>query len=140
MKVLLDNSALQRIPRSLDVEQSVRRLVVDGHTLCSSPVSVLEAGYSARTPAAHVAIVANLTRSFEVLPFGQNTGELAVRLQTALFERGVGRAVGVMDLLSAACAIEHDALLVHYDFDFEMLADSWPAFRQAWIVPRGSIN
>jgi predicted nucleic acid-binding protein len=140
MRVLLDNSVLQRVPRSTDVEHAVRQLVIDGHTLCSSPVSVLEAGYSARTPTEHLDFVAHLTRSLVALPFVRSTGQLAVLMQTALFDHGIGRAVGVMDLLSAACAVEQSAHLVHYDSDYEMLTTAWPEFKQTWIVARGSVN
>ena len=140
MKILLDNSVVQRLPRSSEVSTAVRLLLDAGHTLCSSPISVLEAGYSARTSIDHRDIVANLTRSFELLRFDHSTGDLAVALQAALFEAGTGRSVGVMDLFSAACAIEHGAHLVHYDSDFDKLAKAWSPFHQSWIVPRGSVS
>jgi predicted nucleic acid-binding protein len=140
MKVLLDNSVLQRMPRSPRVERAVRDWLQSGGTLCSSPVSVLEAGYSARSAAEHATITRNLTQSLTLLAFSASTAELATQMQTALFKRGRGRAVGVLDLWHAAVAIEQDATLVHYDSDFEVLGSVWPDLRQRWVLPRGTID
>lgn len=63
-----------------------------------------------------------------------------LELQASLFAVGMGRAVGVVDLLHAAAAIAHDAVLVHYDADFELLAEVDDRLRQEWVVPRGSID
>lgn len=118
----------------------MRDLLSAEATLCSSPVSVLEAGYSARNAADHTTITQNLAHSVQLLKFTPTTADVAFRMQATLFEAGAGRAVGVLDLLHAAVATEHGATLVHYDSDFELLGDLWPGLSQKWVLPRGSID
>jgi len=140
MRFLLHNSVLQRVSRSTAVADAVRRLVDLGGNLCSSPASVLEAGYSARTSAEHDLICASLTEGFEMLPLTPDVGLESIRMQRALSAAGQGRAVGVFDLLHGACAVAHEVTLVHYDHDFELLAELVSELRQQWVVPRGSVD
>jgi predicted nucleic acid-binding protein len=52
---------------------------------------------------------------------------------------GATTAAGVNDLLTAAVAEHHGAVVPHYDADFEHIAVS-TGQPHAWIVPRGSID
>ena len=108
--------------------------------LCSSEVSRLETGYSARSVREHAEINDRLTMDFELLPLCAETGVVVAELQSALFEAGQGRAVGVVDLLHAATAICHHAVVLHYNADFEVLADVDGRLRHRWVVPRGSVD
>jgi predicted nucleic acid-binding protein len=107
--------------------------------LCASTVSVLEAGFSARSPRAHQEIVQRLTGSFELLPLNEDVGNVAAELQGALWRAGLGRAVGVVDLLHAATAVANDAVVLHYDSDFDPLTGVDRRVRARWIVAPGSV-
>ena len=61
-------------------------------------------------------------------------------IQNDLFHGGYIRAVGVTDTLIAAYAIVNDAGVVHYDRDFELIADVRDDFRHRWIAERGSLD
>jgi len=137
---LLDNSVLQRLDRAPAVRAAAEQLIGRGDLLASSDVSLLEAGFSARNTEDHQHIRALLGDTFVRLALAAEIGTVAMEMQSALFARGIGRAVGVMDLLHAATAVAYDAVLVHYDADFETLAGVDPRLRQAWIVPRGSVD
>ena len=50
------------------------------------------------------------------------------------------RAVGAMDVLLAATALAHRAVVIHYDGDFDRIAGAHPGFRARWVVPRGTID
>ena len=139
-RLLVDNSVLQRLARSAGIAEAVRSALESGGVLCSSEVSRLEAGYSARSVHEHAEIIDRLTIDFELLPLSAETGVVAAELQSALFEAGQGRAVGVVDLLHAATAICHRAVVLHYDADFEVLADVDGRLRHRWVVPRGSVD
>ena len=52
---------------------------------------------------------------------------------------GCVRAVGAMDTLIAAYAILNDAILLHYDREFEFVARVRTDFRHVWVAPRGSL-
>ena len=49
------------------------------------------------------------------------------------------RAAGIIDLLTAATAEFHGAVVVHYDEDFEHIAT---VTRQPhiWVAPKGSVD
>jgi len=48
------------------------------------------------------------------------------------------RSVNIADLLIAACAADAAIGVLHYDEDFDRLADVL-AFESRWIAPRGSL-
>jgi predicted nucleic acid-binding protein len=52
---------------------------------------------------------------------------------------GQHRAAGVIDLLTAAVAEYHRAVVLHYDADFEHIA-AITGQAHKWIVPRGTIT
>lgn len=137
---LLDNSVLQRLDLSAEVRTATQRLIHGDNLLAASDVSVLEAGYSATSAADHARILERVGGDLLQLPLTPEVGQAARELQTRLFDAGMGRAVGVVDLLHGATAIVHDAVLVHYDGDFEHLASVDSRLEQRWIVPRGSVD
>ncbi len=139
MRFLVDNSVLQRLARSGEIRTEVSRLAHRGEVLCASTVSVLEAGFSARSHDAHQEIVRRLTQSFELLPLTEEVGSVAVQLQDALWRAGKGRAAGVVDLLHAAAAVSHGATVLHYDSDFDHIASVDRRVRAQWIVSPGSV-
>jgi predicted nucleic acid-binding protein len=143
---LIDNSVLQRISRSPEVERAWRALDTTGRKALCLP-SLLEAGYSARDAGGHGRAIAALRAACEVLDPAPALTAISLRLQKLLFEAGMGRAAGVSDLQIAATALHYsaspgDALVtvVHYDADFDCLASVEPALSTRWIVPRGTVN
>jgi predicted nucleic acid-binding protein len=53
--------------------------------------------------------------------------------------RGLHRAVGVVDLMTAAVAEHNGAAVLHYDADFEHIA-AVTGQPHVWVAPRGSID
>lgn len=137
---LLDNSVLQRLDRAPAVAASVTNLIGGGDLLGASDVTRLEAGYSATSSEVHGQVMDGFANTLYLLKFADHVGEVAVGLQRSMFAAGRGRAAGIADLLQAAVAIAHDAVLVHYDADFELLGEVEPRLRQQWVVPRGSVD
>lgn len=123
-----------------EIRGAVAELVEGGGLLCSPAVSILEAGFSARSADAHSGIVGRLTNSFGLLALTPEVGLVAVELQAVLWRAGKGRAVGTVDLLHAATAVVHGAVVLHYDSDFEHLAAVDERVRARWVVQSGSIT
>jgi predicted nucleic acid-binding protein len=99
----------------------------------------LEAGYSGRDDA-DVSAIADRRRVLYVsLSINEAIAERAREVQIRMAARGHHRAAGVIDLLTAAVAEHHGAVVLHYDADFEHIAAS-TGQPTAWIVPRGSID
>lgn len=142
---LVDNSVVQRLsnPR---VRSAWDALVERGEVATCLPIS-LEAGYSARNAQDHARVMEFETRTAKVMLRPESeVVDYAIALQAALFAKGLGRAVGVNDLQIAATALHYgertgrEVAVVHYDSDFDHLANVWPTFDSRWIVPRGSVT
>lgn len=139
---LLDNSATQRISRSAEVAEAVRELL-DSGVLAGCLPQLLEEGYLARSASDHAAIRSLNADARVFLPPVPAVADRAIELQRRLFAAGQGRAVGVSDLQIAATALvysdqQQQVIVVHYDSDFERLAEVEPALRTRWIVPRST--
>lgn len=62
----------------------------------------------------------------------------ALELQRAVSARGRLRAARLPDLLIAATAERHGVTVLHYDADFDLLAEV-SDLRAEWVVPAGSV-
>jgi predicted nucleic acid-binding protein len=81
-----------------------------------------------------------LRTTFLYLPASPLTDQIVIDIRSALWSAGKGRAAGVIDVAIAAAAVSSDATVLHYDGDFDHIADVFPHLRSKWIVPRGSID
>jgi predicted nucleic acid-binding protein len=134
---LIDTSAHARSDH-LSVRNVIAGLIAD--RVAASCVTVdLEAGYSGRD-FDDVSAIAQRRRSLYVnLPINEAIAVRAREVQVRMAARGHHRAAGVVDLLTAAVAEHHGAVVLHYDADFEQIAAS-TGQPHAWIVQRGSIT
>ncbi|MCL2464850.1 MAG: hypothetical protein FWF28_07250 [Micrococcales bacterium] len=102
-------------------------------------------GSSARNAADRERLLASVTAAGAELALTPEVGIWAMELQRRLWAAHIGRAVGVFDLLIAAHALAHSTeslavTVIHYDADYQHVADVEPSLRQAWIVPRGTTH
>ena len=142
---LVDNSVVQRLGKPV-VRRAWNVLVEAGEIATCLPVA-LETGYSARSVQDHARVVEYETgRAKLMLAPAPELTDIALGMQSELFAAGQGRAVGVSDLQIAATAVHYTAelqrsvVVVHYDSDFDHLAQVWPSFLSRWIVPRGAVD
>ena len=80
--------------------------------------------------------------AFEYFPYFPMTDEIAQRaieVQELLAQRSQHRSVSIPDLLVAATAERNALTVLHYDGDYERIAEitGQPA---EWIVPRGTAD
>jgi predicted nucleic acid-binding protein len=129
---LLDTSVINRLNVEI-VAEALATLAVSGDLLTTS-ISQLEIMAGSRSP--------NWSR----LPprIGLETGDdlKAIKLceELHLKNRQRGRKPG--DLLIAAIAIRTGFTVIHYDHDFDAIAELKAAtlLKTAWVVPAGSIS
>jgi len=62
----------------------------------------------------------------------------AAAVLAELADRGLHRAVGIADLLIAACAERSGLIVLHYDSDYERVA-AITGQPTEWVAPRGSV-
>jgi predicted nucleic acid-binding protein len=134
---LIDTSAHARIDQ-LPVRNVIVGLIAD-RTAATCVTVDLEAGYSGRNVDDVRAIAERRSSLYRVLPISEMIAERAREVQVRMAARGHHRAAGIIDLLTAAVAEHHGAVILHYDGDFECIA-AVTGQPHIWIVPRGTIN
>ena len=134
---LVDTSVLARTSVAA-VRQVVLGLLAERSAATCATVD-LEAGYSGRTADDVRAVRHRRPQEYEVLPLTERAADRARDVQVLLAERGVHRAAGVVDLLTAAVAELHGAVVLHYDADFEHVA-TVTGQEHRWVAPRGSLG
>jgi predicted nucleic acid-binding protein len=134
---LADKSALTRRETRPEVRDVLEPLLVAGE-IATCGIVDLELLYSARDRATYRALVEAL-RGMPRTPVDEAAVARALEVQAMLAERSQHRAVPLPDLLVAACAERADLAVLHYDTDFERIAELTGQATQ-WIVPRGSVS
>lgn len=107
----------------------------ESHRIATCLPVVLEVQYSARN-AQEFKRERNHLERFEWLDITREVSEFAVELQWMLAKRGQHR-MPTPDVMIAATAAVHGVPLLHYDRDFDLIADVTGQATQ-WIIPRGS--
>jgi|SRR5690554_2074843 len=134
-RYLIDNSALARYNKP-EVAQALGPKIARGLIgICI--VTEIEAGHSARSTADYDALqeFARELVPVEITP----RAELRARaIQERLVHAGQHRAVAVPDILLAAVAHEERLTVLHYDADFDLIAQTTGQATE-WVVPRGSV-
>jgi predicted nucleic acid-binding protein len=134
---LVDTSALARSKYEV-VRSVLAGLIVDRAAATCVTVD-LEVGYSARKHAEYQQVAERRRSLYVDLPMTAATAERAREVQSRMSSRSQLRAAGVVDILTAAVAEQHGAVVLHYDADFEHIA-AVTGQPQLWIAPRGSLN
>lgn len=132
---LVDTSVLTRLDNSL-VREALESILREG-AVARAGISDLEIGFSARD----VVEWDRLTNAIDAFPLIETTTAHVVRarqVQRLLAERRQ-RGRKIPDLLIAAAAEEQSLTVLHYDTDFDLIAEV-TGQRTAWIVARGSID
>ena len=138
--LLLDNSAWSRL-LSGSVPQSRAEMVVERlekRQLATCLPFLLEAGYSARSAGDLRGMMARI----ELLPcvaVDEEVERLALAAQQALADVGHHR-LPPSDLTIAACAHRAGTGVLHYDRDYDLIAEHTNlVFESLWIAEAGSL-
>lgn len=129
-----DKSALARVHHD-DVLHRMSALYLSGQIATCGLID-LEMLYSARSAGDHQELLLDRMLLPRV-PCGDEATDRAIEVQGILAESGHHR-VPINDLLIAAAAEQAELTLLHYDHDFDLIAEvtGQPA---EWVVPRGTV-
>lgn len=136
VRYLADTSVFARLAKP-PVAAVFARLAASRQVALTSPVA-FELGYAARSPEDYRAVTDRL-RSFPPIPTTDADHRRALEVQAELALRSSHRALSLVDALVAAAAEAHDLTVLHYDADFELVADITGQPHE-WIVPRGTAD
>jgi predicted nucleic acid-binding protein len=138
--LLLDNSAWARLLQGIVPKDRARMI---GDWMAQREVAVclplvLETGYSAQSAARY----RSLMDRFDELPrieIDRKVERMALRAQRELAEVGHHR-LAPMDVMIAACAHSAEAGVLHYDGDYDILAERTSlTFESVWLAPPGTL-
>ncbi|MFI5488291.1 PIN domain-containing protein [Micromonospora echinaurantiaca] len=133
---LIDTSAWARL-RLPVVRKRVTAVLEEGLAATCLPLD-LEDGRSARDFRDAMAIRARRAQLMVDLPVTAAVSTRARDLQLALTARDHHRAASPVDLTVAAVAAEYSATVLHYDRDFDLLAEVGGP-RSEWVAPPGTL-
>jgi predicted nucleic acid-binding protein len=148
---LLDWSAYVRVTLAYTRPDRGRRLdrktllafqeAVRGGRLHVSPPFRIEALHSAQTTTEFAAFSAELD-GFAQAGGDSDTWPIAERTQRELGENpAVNHRISLPDLLIASIASQRGLSVLHYDGDYDLLADQTSLeFESIWIAPAGSVD
>jgi predicted nucleic acid-binding protein len=134
---LADKSALTRSDTRPEVREVIEPLLLGGR-IATCGIVDLELLYSAPSSATYRKL-AELLRSMPRVPVTESAVERALEVQSLLANRAQHRSVPLPDLLIAACAEAARLTVLHYDADYERIAEISGQPVQ-WVVPRGSVS
>jgi predicted nucleic acid-binding protein len=132
---ILDTSVLTRLNRST-VREAIEERARQGW-LARAGISDLEIGFSARN-AAEWDRLASAVKVFELVETDSEHMSRARQVQRLLASKHQ-RGRKVPDLLVAAAAESHGLTVLHYDADFDLIADVTGQSCE-WVVAAGSID
>lgn len=136
MRYLVNKSVWARATRPPVL--TVLRPLVDAGLVATCWMIDLEVLYSARSGVEHDRVRSE-RRGLEWLPMPDEVGDRAIEVQATLARHGRHRGVPLPDLVFAATAERHGAIVLHYDADFDVIAGvtGQPV---AWVVPAGTAD
>ena len=134
-RYLIDKSALSR----MTLEPVKKRLapLIEAGEAATCGVIDLEVLYSARNFEEHQKIRERRALAYDSVPVTAETFERAIEIQGELAKTGRHR-VPIPDLIIAAAAEAAGLVILHYDSDYEIIAE---VSKQPveWVVKRGSV-
>ena len=133
---LADTSVFSRLSKP-SVAAAFAPRAAEGRVGLCAPV-VFELGYSARTNDDYLALTDRL-HAFPSVPVTEADHRRALEVQRALSARGQHRALTLVDSLIAASAEARGLTVLHYDADFELVAEITGQAHE-WIVDRGTAD
>jgi predicted nucleic acid-binding protein len=135
-RYLADSSALARL-RHLPVAEVLGPLIEAG-LVATCGVIEFELAWAARTSAELDELRADRDAGYEWLATQDEDWRRALRVQAELWRSRQKRSVGLPDLLVAAVAEREHVTVLHYDADYDLVAQitGQPV---RWVVPRGTV-
>jgi predicted nucleic acid-binding protein len=134
---LADKSALTRRDTRPEVRDVVEPLLLAGR-IATCGIVDLELLYSAPGCREYEEL-ADVLRAMPRVAVTDDVVDRALEVQGMLAARSQHRSVPLPDLLVAACAESHGLTVLHYDADYDRVAEITGQPVQ-WVVPRGSVS
>lgn len=138
--LLIDNSVWSRLLSGAVPRAHLNAVVemLDAGEIATCLPFLLEAGYSAQSAADHEQSIDRLG-ALPSVSIDADIEATARKAQRELARAGHHR-LSPIDLMIAACAHEAEAGVLHYDRDYDLIAELTSLrFESVWVAPTGSL-
>jgi hypothetical protein len=112
--------------------------LIESGVVATCGVIEFELGWATRTSAEFDQVRADRDLGYERLATDDEDWRRALEVQAALWRAGRMRSAGLPDLLVAAVAERERVTILHYDADYDLIAEVTGQPTQ-WVVPRGTV-
>jgi hypothetical protein len=139
--LLLDNSAWSRVVTGGLPDDRAEAVAgwLEQRQLAICLPFLLEAGYSARASADYQEMMDEFDLLFPRIEIAAMMEDQALVAQRELAARGHHRLAPI-DVMIAACAHETGAGVLHYDRDYDLIAEHTSlSFESVWLAPAGTL-
>ena len=139
--LLLDNSAWSRVVAGELPDDRAETVAgwLEQRQLAICLPFLLEAGYSARASADYQEMMDEFDLLFPRVEIAAAMEDRALLAQRELAARGHHRLAPI-DVMIAACAHETGAGVLHYDRDYDLIAEHTSlSFESVWLAPGGTL-
>lgn len=139
--LLFDNSAWSRVVAGGLPTERAETVAgwLDQRQLAICLPFLLEAGYSARASADYREMMDEFDLLFPRVEIAAAMEDRALLTQRELAARGHHRPAPI-DVMIAACAHEVGAGVLHYDRDYDLIAEHTSlSFESVWLAPAGTL-
>lgn len=139
--LLLDNSAWSRVVAGGLPDDRAETVAgwLEQRQLAICLPFLLEAGYSARASADYQEMMDEFDLLFPRVEVAAAMEDRALLAQRELAARGHHRLAPI-DVMVAACAHETGAGVLHYDRDYDLIAEHTSlSFESVWLSPAGTL-
>jgi len=133
---LADTSALARLHHP--AVAAVLAPLIEAGLVATCGVIEFELGWATRSSAELTQLRADRDAGYEWLATHDEDWRRALEVQASLWRGGRMRAVGLPDLLIAAAAERERVVILHYDGDYDFIAEITGQPTQ-WVVPAGTV-
>jgi hypothetical protein len=113
--------------------------MIDAGLAATCAVTDLEQLFSSRSAQEHREWREEIALRYIRVPVEQAAFDRAIEVQGILADRGRHRAASIPDLIVAAVGERAGLPVLHYDRDFDLIADVTGQAAE-WVLPRGSID
>ena len=134
---LADTSALARLHRP--AVAAILGPLIEAGLVATCGVIEFEIGWATRNSTEFDRVRADREEGYEWLATHDEDWQRALEVQAELWRSGRVRAVGFPNLLIAAVAEREQVTLLHYDSDYDLIAEVTRQPMQ-WVVPRGTVH
>jgi predicted nucleic acid-binding protein len=135
-RYLADTSALARLHRP--AVSAVLAPLIESGVVATCGVIEFELGWATRSSAEFDQLRTDRDAGYEWLATHDEDWRRALEVQASLWRRSHMRAVGLPDLLVAAVAEREHVTVLHYDGDYDLIAQVTGQPMQ-WVVSRGTV-